>query len=136
MLMLSLPNHERKKHPNSIKLIRLGRYRHGVGQLRRFGGPAEVSFTYLSVAYLSESRCSYPVGCRPPHCQLNVAVEPKNGVCKRLGRHTNKKAVANTKIYNGLCLQGAPSRTRTNDPLITSQKLYQLSYGGLIVVQK
>ncbi len=32
--------------------------------------------------------------------------------------------------------RGAPSRTRTNDPLITSQKLYQLSYGGLIVVQK
>lgn len=32
--------------------------------------------------------------------------------------------------------EGAPSRTRTNDPLITSQKLYQLSYGGLIVVQK
>jgi hypothetical protein len=136
MLMLSLPNHERKKHPNSIKLIRLGRYRHGVGQLRRFGGPAEVSVGYLSVAYPSESRYSYPVGSTAALPTQRCGRQPKNGVCKRLGRHTNKKAVANTKIYNGLCLQGAPSRTRTNDPLITSQKLYQLSYGGLIVVQK
>ncbi len=49
--------------------------------------------------------------------------ENKNGTSRKCEkcRFTNK---------------GAPSRTRTNDPLITSQKLYQLSYGGLIVVQK
>jgi hypothetical protein len=52
---------------------------------------------------------------------LNVAQRARSSLC---WRPTVKK------IFNFNELDGAPGRTRTADPLITNQLLYQLSYKG------
>src|ERR1035441_7400090 len=44
------------------------------------------------------------------------------------------RGIINCKIYGFLNLDGAESRTRTDDLLITNQLLYQLSYFGFPLV--
>ncbi len=55
----------------------------------------------------------------------------------RTAKNKQKKANRNFFLLFAPCyLPGATSRNRTRDPLITSEVLYQLSYGGSIKRQK